>query len=161
MALAATACAGAIAYAANVTPTPIVGPTETGENSLGAQQVTDMSRFKLGSGTITASGSGTSFTGTLNFASGQVTLNAATLGASGTAQATLTLTNSKAQSTNDFAFCALETFTGITAGAVPVCTANVTSAGTLTIQLADASATAMTSSTLVVNYMIITTGNPN
>lgn len=147
------------AYAANVTLTPIVPPTETGENSLGAQQVTDTARLKLGLGTGTCAVSAAACAVTINSAAGLITVTAATAGASGATQTVMTVTDNRVQ-VGDQIFCSVDQ-NGATAGAVVTCLPHITAAGTFTINLADASVTALTSSTLTVNFMINTQGNPN
>jgi hypothetical protein len=149
---------GAIAFAANVTLTPIVPPNETGEDSLRSQQVVNMARLKLGMGTVTIAISGSAGAGTLNFASGTITLTAATAGASGATPSVVTLTNNKVQAA-DIVQCSVDQ-TGATAGSVLVCNAHVT-ANTITFTIYDATPTALTSSTVLINYELITNGNPN
>jgi len=160
--LLALAAAGVLvasaAYAANITLTPIVPPTETGENSLGSQQVTDMARFKLGMGTVAITVSGSAGAGTCNFAACIITLSAATAGASGATPTVITLTDSKVQAA-DIVLCTVDQ-TGATAGAVLVCNSHE-AAGSATLTLYDASATALLSSTVVLNIVTVTNGNPN
>lgn len=148
-----------LSYAANVTLTPIVPPTETGENSLGSQQVTDTARIKVGLGTGTCAISGAACSVTVNNAAGLITVTSATAGASGTAQSVMTVTDNKVQ-VGDQIFCSVDQ-NGATAGAVITCLPHITGAGTFTINLADASVTALTSSTLTVNFFVNTQGNPN
>jgi len=147
-----------LAYAANITLTPIVGPTETGENSLGSQQVTDTARLKPGMGTLPITVSGAAGSGTLNTAAGIITLSAATAGASGATPTVITLTDSKIQAA-DLLLCTVDQ-TGATAGSVLVCNGHAT-AGGATLTLYDASSTALTSSTVIVNFFVLTNGNPN
>jgi hypothetical protein len=147
------------ALAANATNTPIVPPTETGENSSMQQQVVDMARIKLGFGTTTIAVSGSAGSGTLNFAAGIVTLTAATTGASGATPSVITLNNSKVQ-VGDFVQCTADQ-TGATAGSVLVCNAHIASAGVITLSLYSATPTALTSSTIALNFEILTQGNPN
>lgn len=151
---------GLFAHAANITLTPIVGPTETGENSAGAQQVTDMARLKVGMGTLSASGGPTAFTGTLNFAAGIITLPSATVAASGSNSTTMTLTNSKVQA-GDEVQCTIDSTNSAPAGATPFCASVKVSAGQIIFVISDASATAMTAANLFVHYIINTQGNPN
>jgi hypothetical protein len=146
-------------FAANITPTPVVGPNETGENSQSSQQIVDMARIKLGFGTATISISGSAGSGTLNNAAGIITLTTATAGASGATPSVVTLNNNKVQ-VGDIVQCTADQ-TGATAGSVLVCNAHVASAGVVTLTLYDATPTALTSSTVVLNFEVITQGNPN
>jgi hypothetical protein len=149
----------ALAYAANRTPTPIVPPTETGEWDAMQQQVVDMARFKPGQGTGTCAISASACAVTVNNASGIVSVTAATAGASGTTQSVMTVTDNKVQ-VGDAILCSVDQ-SGATAGAVITCLPHITGAGTFTINLADASVTALTSSTLTVWFLVMTAGNPN
>jgi len=147
-------------FAANPTPTPIVPPTETGENSAGSQQVTDMARLKLGMGTVTASGGPTAFTATLNFASGIITTNGMTLVASGAGACpnTITLTNNKIQA-GDIVFAILDS-TNSAAGAPSVGSVKV-SAGQVVILICNDTSTPMTASNVSTYFLVNTQGNPN
>jgi hypothetical protein len=159
-ALAALACAGAIAYAANITNTPIVPPNETGENSAGSQQVMDMARFKPGQCAATATGSGAaggSETATCNGASGQVTtvtLTIATVGALNT----VTITNSKVQAT-DGCVATLDPLAAAATSAPFVLSCHVT-ANTLTVILSNVLAVSPASA-VEINFLVMTSGNPN
>jgi hypothetical protein len=70
----------------------------------------------------------------------------------------ITLTDSKIQAT-DIVMCSVDQ-TGATAGSVLVCNAHE-AAGSVTLTLYDGSSTALTSSTVVLNILTITSGNPN
>lgn len=161
IALAGLLCAGltALAFAANVTLTPIVTPNETGENSASSQQVLDFARIKLGFGTATIAVSGSTGSGTINNAVGLITLTAATAGASGATPSVITVNNNKVQ-VGDAVQCSADN-NGATAGAVLVCSSHITSAGVLTLSLYSATPTALTSSTIAVNFEVLTAGNPN
>lgn len=147
------------AFAANRTPTPIVPPTETGEWDAMQQQVVDVARLKVALGTGTCAVSSSACSVTVNNAAGLLTVTAATAGASGATPSVLTVTDSKVQ-VGDQIFCSVDQ-NGATAGAVITCTPHITAAGTFTISLYDASVTALTSSTLTVNFLVNTQGNPN
>ena len=139
------------------TKTPIAAG-ETGENSLSQGEVFNVARFKPGLGTLSVTVSGAAAAGTLNTAAGIITAATATAGASGTAPTVITLTNNKVQA-GDLVLCVMDQ-TGITAGAVITCSPHVT-ASTIAFTLADASVTAMTSSTIILYYLVVTKGNPN
>jgi hypothetical protein len=147
------------AMAANITLTPVVPPTETGEKSDASQQIMDFARIKLGFGTATIAISSSAGSGTLNNAVGLITLTAATAGASGATPSVITVNDSKVQ-VGDAVQCSADS-TGATAGAVLVCNAHVTSAGVITLTLYSATPTALTSSTVVLNFEVLTAGNPN
>lgn len=156
----AAACFATAAYAVvEGTKTPIVIPAETGENSYEQGEVFNVARLKPGSGTGTCAVSGAACSVTINNAAGLVTVTSATAGASGTSQTVMTVTDNKVQ-VGDMILCSVDQ-NGATAGAVITCLPHITGAGTFTINLADASVTALTSSTLTVNFMVITKGNPN
>ncbi|TAL08282.1 MAG: hypothetical protein EPO02_13345 [Nitrospirae bacterium] len=151
---------GVLAAAAlNITLTPVVPPTENGENSSSAQQIVDFARIKLGFGTTTIAISGSAGTGTLNNAAGLITLTSATAGASGATPSVVTLNDNKVQTT-DAVQCNADS-TGATAGAVLVCNAHITSAGVVTLTLYSATPTALTASTVVLSMEVLTSGNPN
>ena len=145
------------AWALQNTPTPIVNPPETGEFSGVQDQVVDMARLKVGSGTLTAGGSATAATGTLNFASGVVTWPA-NLTIISNATATLTLTNSKVQA-GDVVFGMIDS-TGAAAGSVPEVASVQVSAGQVVFVLTNASATSP-AIPVKVYYLVVTKGNPN
>jgi L-serine deaminase len=147
------------AYAANVTLTPIVPPTETGENSLSSQQVVDMARLKPGSCSATIAISTSAGSGTCNGAMGILSVTTATAGASGTSPSVITLNDSKVQ-VGDMVDCTPDQ-TGATSGAVLTCNAHVGSAGVITLSIYDGSATAMTSSSVTLEFMVFTQGNSN
>lgn len=159
MMLATVAIMSTLVYAANRTPTPIVAPNESGEWDAMQAQVVDMARFKPGQGTATCAVSGAACSATVNNASGILTVTSATAGASGTAQTVMTITDNKVQ-VGDAILCSVDQ-NGATAGAVITCLPHITAAGTFTINLADASVTALTSSTLTVSFLVLTQGNPN
>lgn len=145
------------AYAANITPTPIVGPTETGEWSAMSQQVVDMARIKPGFGSGTAGGSASAATFTSNTAAGSATWPA-NLTIISNATATFTLTNSKVQA-GDAALCMLDS-TGAAAGSVPEVASVQVSAGQLVCVLTNASATSPAVA-VKIYWLILTQGNPN
>ena len=139
------------------TKTPPVGG-ESGEDSLHQGEVFTVARIKPGMGTATFAVSGAAASGTLNTASGAVTLTATTAGASGASPTVLTLTNNKVQA-GDIVFCEVDQ-TGATAGTVLECNPHVT-AGTVTFSIYSATPTALTSSTVIVYFFVLTKGNPN
>lgn len=149
-ALAAIVCAGALAYAANVIPTPIVGPTETGENGLGAQQVTDMARFKLGFGTVTGASPQT-----LNFAAGVVTTNSLATAAS--TSTTYTLNNTKVQA-GDAVQCTIDP---LTSTGTPVCSGAHVTAGSIVFTIANVATATALNAPINIMFMVVTQGNPN
>jgi hypothetical protein len=146
-----------MARAANVTLTPIVPPTETGENSLQAQQVVDMARLKVGTCSATTAGAEPTFTATCNGASGIITLNANMTKVSG-ALDNVTVTNSKVQA-GDMVQCTLDS-TGAAAAAAPVCSAVQVAAGSIVFQLTNVSATSPAAN-IKFYFLINTQGNPN
>lgn len=146
-----------VALAANVTPTPIVGPTETGENSLGAQQVTDFARIKIGSCTTTTTGAEPSFSATCNGASGAITTNTNVTKVSGAVDL-ITVTNSKIQA-GDFVQCTVDN-TGAAAAAAAICSAAAVSTNQVIFQITNASATSP-AHTLTIYFLVMTQGNPN
>jgi hypothetical protein len=117
-----------------------------------------MARFKLGSGTLTSAVAGSAASGTLNSASGAWTLTSATAGASGATPTVATLTNSKVQA-GDIVICEIDQ-TGATAGSVLSCNPHVT-ASTIAFSVYSATPTALTASTIVLYFMVLTKGNPN
>lgn len=147
----------AIALAANVTLTPIVGPTETGENSLGAQQVTDMARLKVGSCTVTTTGSSNANSGTCNGAAGVVTTNSISIAVT-TGTAAITITNSKVQA-GDMVQCEVDA-TGATASSRPFCASAQVSAGQIVFTLANLGSATETAN-LLIYFLVNTQGNPN
>jgi hypothetical protein len=156
----AAALFATVAYATvEGTKTPIVLPAESGENSIEQGEVFNVARLKPGFGTGTCAVSGSACAVTINNAAGLITATTATAGASGATQTVMTVTNNKVGA-NDFILCSVDQ-NGATAGAVVTCLPHITAAGTFTINLADASVTALTSSTLKVNFLVITSGNPN
>ena len=149
-----------LAYAANITLTPIVGPTETGENSLGSQQVTDMARVKPGFCTATATGSGAAAgteTATCNGALAQVTTVSLTIATVG-ALNTVTITDSKVQA-GDACVATADTTGAAATSAVFVQTCKV-SANTLTVILTNILAVSP-AAPVVINALVLTQGNPN
>lgn len=156
--LAALLAISAAAWAIEATNTPIVGPTENGENKAGQQQVTDMARLKLGFGTLAITVSGSAGSGTLNNASGIITLSAATTGISGATPTVITLTDNKIQA-GDFVDCTIDQ-TGATAGTVLACSAHAT-ANQIVFSIYSATPTALTSSTILLEFATFTQGNPN
>lgn len=146
------------AFAANITPTPIVGPTETGENSAGAQQVTDMARLKVGSCAVTAGGTGNQ-TVTCNGAAGAITLPSQTFAA--LSSTVITINNTKIQS-GDMIQCTPD-FHAAAAGSGLICSAqNNSGAGTIVITLVNPNATTATGAITALVYFIVNTqGNPN
>jgi hypothetical protein len=140
------------------TKTPVVNPPESGENSLSQGEIFNMARLKIGMGTVTSAVSASAASGTLNSAAGAWTLTAATAGASGATPTTATLTNSKVGA-NDIVVCEIDQ-TGATAGSVLSCNPHVT-AGTITFKIYSATPTALTSSTIILYYVVLTSGNPN
>lgn len=150
---------GGAALAANITPTPIVGPNETGENSLGAQQVFDFARIKIGSCTATTTGSEPNFTSvTCNGASGAITTNANVTIAAVGGKDTVTIANNKVQ-LGDFVQCTLDS-TGAAAGSTPLCTATVVTAGQVVFTISNLTATSP-AAPLKVYFLVMTAGNGN
>lgn len=149
-----------LAWAANITPTPIVGPTETGEWSAMQQQVVDIARLKPGLCTATATGSGAAGgteTVTCNGAWAQITtvsLTIATIGALNT----VTVTNSKVQA-GDGCVATVDATGAAATSAVFVQTCEV-SASTLTIILTNILAVSP-AAPVKINAMVLTQGNPN
>lgn len=147
----------AVAFGAETSVTPPIG-SETGQESRFQAMIVDMARIKLGHGTLSLTVSASAAAGTLNTASGKITLATATAGASGATPTTVTLTNSKAFAAS-LVMCGID-FTGATAGAVPTCSA-APAAGSIVFTISNGSSTALLSSTIVLSYILITSGNPN
>lgn len=159
-ALAAIVCAGALAYAANVTPTPIVGPNETGEWGAMQQQIVDVARFKPGMCSTTASGSGAAGgteTATCNGAAGQVTTVSLTIATVG-ALNTVTITNSKVQA-GDACIATLDPLAAAATSAPFVLSCHVT-ANTLTVIISNVLAVSPASA-VEIDFLVLTQGNPN
>jgi hypothetical protein len=153
------AAVASIAFAANITLTPIVPPTETGENSAGSQQVTDMARMKPGSCTATTTGAEPNFTAVAcNGAAGAVTTNANVTIAAVGGKDTVTITNTKVQA-GDFVDCQLDS-AGAAAGSTPTCTAVVVTAGQIVFTISNLTATSPAAA-LKLYFMVFTAGNPN
>lgn len=148
------------AFAANVTPTPIVPPNETGENSEASQQVFNMARFKPGLCTATATGSGAAAgaqTVTCNGAWAQittVTLTIATVGALNT----VTVTNNKVQA-GDGCQATVDA-TGAAATSAVFVQSCAASANTLTVILTNILAVSPAAA-VKINLLVTTSGNPN
>jgi hypothetical protein len=149
------------ALAANITPTPIVPPNETGENSASSQQVVDMARFKLGFCTATATGSGAAAgaeTATCNGAWAQVTTVSLTLNTVG-ALNTLTITDNKVN-VGDGCMASVDA-TGAAAGStIEAMNCSVTAANTIVVVIISNSTTSP-AAPVKVNVLIGTSGNPN
>lgn len=150
----------ACALAANPTPTPIVPPNETGENSASSQQVVDMARIKPGWCTATATGSGAAAgaqTVTCNGAWAQVTtvtLTIATVGALNT----VTVTNNKVQA-GDGCMATVDA-TGAAATSAVFVQSCAVSANTLTVILTNILAVSPAAA-VKINLLVLTNGNPN
>jgi hypothetical protein len=145
------------ALAANATNTPIIPPTETGENSSMQQQVVDVARFKPGFCTVTAGGTGNQAV-TCNGAAGSITLPAQSFGA--LSNTVITSTDSKLQ-TGDQVLCTLDSHAAATA-TNPECSAQNNGAGAIVFTISNSNATTATGSiTLLINFLILTVGNPN
>lgn len=172
LALLGAAAVVTVAYAIQPTPTPIIGGpagTETGEESLPAASVLNMARFKPGQCAPAAVAvAGGAATVTCNGASGIISLTAATAGASGVTPTVVTVNNTKAQGVwnstvaplPDGVQCTVDQ-TGVTAGAVLICSPRITASGVLTLTILNGSATAMTASAVRVVFLITTSGNVN
>jgi len=149
------------ALAAEPTPTPIVGPNETGEDKTAAQQVFNMARLKLGGAAITATGTAAAATvltaANYNYASGIVTWPAP-LTIVSNATATLTMANTKIQA-GDIVMGILDA-TGAAAGAIPEVASVQVTAGQAVFTLTNASATSPAVA-IKVMFFVITKGNPN
>jgi len=172
-ALSAVSIASAIAYAAAVNTTPIVTLTETGENSMGAQQPTDMSRLKLGACAVTAGGTGAQ-TVACNGAAGAITLPSQTFAA--LSATVITVNNTKAQAFTaapvpgvpvaDMVLCTVDAHAAAVASALVCSAQNNTTAGVspgqLILTLTNPNATTATGAIVpIVYFMLATTGNPN
>jgi hypothetical protein len=149
-----------MAWAAQSTPTPVVPPNETGENSAGQQQIMDMARLKVGMCQATATGSGAAAgtqTATCNGGAGSVTtvtLTFATVGALNT----LTITDNKVN-VGDICMAMVDPLaTAATAG--PEAMNCKVGANTLTVILTNNLA-ASPAGPVNVNFLVVTTGNPN
>lgn len=146
-------------FAANRTPTPIVGPNETGEWDAMQQQVVDMARMKPGSCTATTTGAEPNFTAVAcNGAAGAVTTNTNVTVAAVGGKDTVTITNTKVQA-GDFVQCTLDS-TGAAAGSTPVCTAVVVTAGQIVFTISNLTTTSPAAA-LKVYFAVFTQGNPN
>lgn len=157
-ALAALLAASAIAFALNITNSPIIGPTENGENSLSSQQVVDVARLKPGMTVATAGGSASAATLTANTAAISATWPA-NLTITSDATATLTWTTSKAQALGDGVLCTLDR-NGSAAAAVPFVAGVALTAGQVVVTLSNSSATSP-AAPVIVYCLILTQGNPN
>lgn len=157
-ALAALLCAGAIAFALNITNSPIVGPTETGEWSAMSQQVVDVARFKPGMTVATAGGSVAAATTTVNTAAAQITWPGNITIVSG-ATATLTCTCSKAQA-GDIVLASLSFTNTPTSGSAPAFVNTSVTNGQLVFTITNLTATSV-AQTPVITWLLMTTGNPN
>jgi hypothetical protein len=146
-----------LAWALQTTLTPLVAP-ETGENSLSQAEVFNVARLKTGLCTVSVTVSGATAAGTCNGASGIITSAATTAGASGATPSVITLTNSKVGA-NDLVLCQLDKLAGAAASAL-VCNTHNT-ANTIVFTIQSASTTALTSATIEINFLVITSGNPN
>lgn len=158
-ALAGLLCAGltALAFAANITLTPIVGPNETGENSANSQMVFDVARLKMGSCTVTTTGSSNANAGTCNGSAGVVTTNAISIAVT-TGSALVTVTNNKVQA-GDMVQCELDA-TGATSTSLPLCASAQVSAGQIIFTLVNLGA-ATEVANLKIYFLVNTAGNPN
>jgi hypothetical protein len=150
--------AGLVWAVTNPTPTPIVTPPETGEDSLHAGEVFNMARFKPGMCTVSVTVSGATAAGTCNGASGQITSAATTAGASGATPSVITITNNKVNAA-DIVICQIDKLAGA-AGSALVCNTHET-ASTVVFTIQSASTTALTSATITISFLVITSGNPN
>jgi len=152
------------AYALQPTPTPPIAP-ETGEESGAAASVVNVARLKLGQGALSLTVASSAASGTLNNASGVITLASATAGASGATPTTVTLTNSKAQA-GDLIFCDVDQ-TGAPAAAVVLCNSHIQAVGggagggQIVFTIQSATPTALTATTITLYYLVVTKGNPN
>jgi hypothetical protein len=147
------------AFAANATPTPVVPPTETGENSEMQQQIVDMARIKPGQCTATAAGSGAAAgtqTVTCNGASGVITTVALTMNAAAGIN-TVTVTDDKVQ-VGDIVMAIMDNST-TPAAQTEVLAVNAIAAGSFNIQLIQDNTTAC--GVCKVYFTVFTKGNPN
>lgn len=151
---AASLWIGVAAHAANVTLTPVIGPTETGENSAPAQQVMDMARMKPGSCTVSIAAAGS---GTCNGAAGAITVTSVSMAVT-TGSAAVTVANSKVQA-GDFVQCTVDA-TGATANSIPFCASATVSAQQIIFKLANVGS-ATESANLTMYFLVFTQGNPN
>jgi SpoU rRNA methylase family enzyme len=156
-ALAALLISGGITLAANITPTPVVPPNETGENSAASQQILDMARFKPGFCTVTTAGSEAAQTGTCNGASGLIT-SGFSITVISNAKDLMTITNNKVQA-GDLCIAMIDD-TGAAAASVPEVASCRVTAGQIVLVITNASATSPAAA-LKAMFLIITQGNPN
>jgi hypothetical protein len=148
-----------VAWALQSTPTPVV-PPETGETSNVQDQIMDMARLKVGMCKTTATGSGAAAgtqTATCNGGSGSVTTVTMTFAAVG-ALNTVTVTNSKVNA-GDICMVTVDPLTTTGTAAPEAMSCRVT-ANTLTILLINNLAVSP-AGPINVNFLVVTTGNPN
>jgi hypothetical protein len=146
------------AMAAQTTPTPLVLPTETGEDSLLQQSIFNAARLKLGFCTATTTGTEPTLAATCNGAAGIITpgvnITLATVGALDV----VTVTNDKVQ-LGDAVLCTMDA-TGAASATAAICANATVTAGQIVFNISNLLAKSP-AAPLKLYFAIITKGNPN